>query len=190
MIAAYLTAERQLRPIHPRGRRRDARRPRVGGARLRATERDGSPVDPDDLGDLLNAALDSTVQDHAGRLSEPEIDRSPASRLRVDLQPSSRVADLERRRLEERFRHALEVDDSIFEPILFLIARIAAVSGWKPVGRRKKRLDSTMSTPERWLPAMLCWAARRAKSPTFPVSTENSPATAAPNTSGSDNAAK
>jgi AcrR family transcriptional regulator len=67
MIAAYLTAERGLGRI-PLQVDVDALAVLlVGGAHLRATERDGLPLEADDLRDLLSAAIGSTALDHATR---------------------------------------------------------------------------------------------------------------------------
>jgi AcrR family transcriptional regulator len=60
MIAAYLTAERGLGRIALEADVDALAVILVGGAHLRAGERDGVPLDPDDLRDLLDAAIDSS----------------------------------------------------------------------------------------------------------------------------------
>jgi hypothetical protein len=62
MIAAYLTAERGLGRIALQADVDALAVILVGGAHLRATERDGVPLDPDDLRDLLNTAINSTAR--------------------------------------------------------------------------------------------------------------------------------
>jgi len=56
------------------------------------------------------------------------------------------------------------------------------MSGWMPAGRREKRLERAIRTPECWPPPVLWSAAIRAKSPTFSVRTTRPLATAAPKT--------
>ncbi len=63
MIAAYLTAERGLGRIAAATDVDNLAIMLVGGTHLLGAGRDGDPLDPDDLRDLLRIALDRTIQD-------------------------------------------------------------------------------------------------------------------------------
>jgi len=63
MIAAYLTAERGLGRIALETDVDTLAIILVGGTHLLGAGRDGAPLDPDDLHDVLRAAIDSTIQD-------------------------------------------------------------------------------------------------------------------------------
>jgi AcrR family transcriptional regulator len=63
MIAAYLTAERGLSRIALETDVDSLAIMLVGSTHLLCAGRDGAPLDPDDLRDILRAAIDSTVQD-------------------------------------------------------------------------------------------------------------------------------
>jgi AcrR family transcriptional regulator len=62
MIAAYLTAERGLGRIPLKADVEALAVLLVGGAHLRATEREPAPLDPADLHDLLDVLIQRTVQ--------------------------------------------------------------------------------------------------------------------------------
>ncbi len=63
MIAAYLTAERGLGRVAGEADVDNLAIMLVGGAHLLGAGRDGDPLDPDDLRDLLGIALDSTTRE-------------------------------------------------------------------------------------------------------------------------------
>ena len=63
MIAAYLTAERGLGRIALEADVDTLAIMLVGGTHLLAAGRDGAPLDPDELRDVLGTAIDSTIQD-------------------------------------------------------------------------------------------------------------------------------